>query len=108
MKRRLGLVPFDFRICEKDGAPPDKLRAAAAGMLFKLIREETEGCGVKINAKPGVAIVPVRAESCGECVFYNGAYCEIHFSNRECSDFEDQFGGYVFKAVAVADCGGRA
>jgi hypothetical protein len=54
---------------------------------------------MKINAKPGQIIIPVRAESCESCAFYNGAYCSIHGLDRECSDFTDQFGGYVFKVL---------
>jgi hypothetical protein len=56
----------------------------------------------KINAKPGQAIVPVKAESCGECVFFNGVYCAVPDSDRDCTDFDGQFGGYVFKAVSVS------
>jgi hypothetical protein len=56
---------------------------------------------MKINAKPGQVIVPVKADSCGECVFHNGSYCSIHGLDRDCSDFDDQFGGYVFKVVDV-------
>jgi hypothetical protein len=57
---------------------------------------------MKINAKPGMAIVPVRAESCGERVFHNGVYCAISHEDRDCSDFGIGFGGYVFKAVNVS------
>ena len=54
---------------------------------------------MKINAKPGQAIAPVKAESCDECFFHNGVSCEIHYSSRDCSDIESQFSGYVFKVL---------
>ena len=50
----------------------------------------------------------VSGESCEECVFHNGSYCTIHGSDRDCSDFTDQFGGYVFKVVAANGKGGAA
>jgi hypothetical protein len=55
---------------------------------------------MKINAKPGQAIIPVKAESCDECVFYNGVSCVVHYSDRDCTDY-GRFGGYVFKVVSV-------
>ena len=63
---------------------------------------------MRINAKPGQAIVPVRGESCEECVFHNGSWCNIHGSDRDCSDFTGQFGGWVFKVVAANGKGGLA
>jgi hypothetical protein len=61
-----------------------------------------------INAKPGQAIVPVRGESCEECVFHNGPWRNIHGCGRDSSDFTEQFGGWVFKVVAANGKGGSA
>jgi hypothetical protein len=63
--------------------------------------EELTKTAIKINAKPGQVIVPVKAESCEECVFHTGVSCGVNSSDRTCSEFESQFGGYVFKVVTA-------
>jgi P4 family phage/plasmid primase-like protien len=39
IKRRLRLVPFDFRVAQKDGELGEKLKTEAEGILYKLIHE---------------------------------------------------------------------
>jgi hypothetical protein len=56
---------------------------------------------MKINAEPGLAIIPMTAQSCKECVLYSGGSCAVPRSDRDCSDFEGQFGGYVFKVIQL-------